>query len=425
MAAFLSRILTFAALAAIAFADGEDKAPLCDPGDGPDAVALRPRLLRRADSFTCPVFRSWGGVTDTCSGDAIVWNNRTTLNKHVTLYYLPHDKVIVNSGAAYLKTAIDLIAGSLDTGMPLYQQWGAGTNIYFGIVGDHDAYGSARPEQENEKLKHCEVVVRYPDPTAPQSEISLRTTKAAVHEFYHCVQYAQNLKGRNSGSSERRSWWMEGTARFFDGVIFPIPANINILGRGAFPEEYNPSVSLVEQSYEAALFWHYLVQTGIKPSEVNAWVATKLGRNSVKEDLVDIEGTPLFANNWLGFAQAFVDNKINYTASIPIPIVNRIAAPSPLQVSLSVGGKMNTTGSDVAGFTFNLRRVAFPASTVHSLEPPKGTPCSVRLVGDSAWRPVSSAFNFTTNSEAAQVEVVCACNKSVACSSRFLIERSR
>ncbi|KAK0643202.1 hypothetical protein B0T16DRAFT_415496 [Cercophora newfieldiana] len=401
-----------------AFAVGALAAPLLQS----TSEAALPEISPRADSFSCPVFKNWSGARETCSGDAIIWNNKTTGGKHVTYYVLPNDATIVRSGAARRKAAVEMIEGALNKGISYYERWGAGVNVYLGIVGDHSAWGSANPTTgANGQLEHCDVIIRYPGATE-DAVVTLRTLKSVVHEFYHCVQYAQNLKGRNSGTSAQRDWWMEGSARFFDGIMYPITKNDKILGRGQFPEEYDPSVSLVDQSYEAALFYHYLHNVGTDPSQINEWVAGKAGRSTVAEDLADLEKTPLFVNNWHGFAEAYVDNKVNYTSTIPINIVNPLRRVETVSLSQDVGGKLTTTSRTVGGFRFIAGRYNLPARThyVASLAQGMSAPCSMRVAG-GAWRRVTTLD--VSASAAGSIDIVCSCTKAAGCSSQFVFER--
>jgi len=401
-----------------AFVVGALAAPL---RDGTSEVVAPSLLFNRADSFACPVFESWSGAKETCSGDDIIWNNKTAGGKYVTYYILPNDATIVGSGAARRKVAVDMIEGALNTGISYFSQWGVGVNVFIGVVGQHTAWGSASPVTGADgALESCNLIVRYPGATE-DAVVTLRTKKSVVHEFYHCVQYAQNLKGRNSGSSDQRDWWMEGSARFFDGIMYPITKNDNILGRGQFPEEYDPKGSLVDQSYEAALFYHYLHNVGITTSQINDWVASKMGRSTVAEDLVDIAATPLFADNWHGFAQAYVGNTVNYTTTIPIQIVNPLAYVETVGLSQEVGEKLTTTARAIGGFKFSVGRYNFPAKTQYRVTAVQDATCSRRAVG-GAWEPVSGEFDVTAEA-AVEAEFLCSCNKSASCASQFVMER--
>ncbi|KAK0627593.1 hypothetical protein B0T14DRAFT_493653 [Immersiella caudata] len=379
-------------------------------------------LFPRADSFECPVFKNWSGARERCSGDAIIWNNKTTAGKHVTYYVTPNDKTIVGSGAARRKAAVEMVEGALNKGLAYYEKWGIGVNVYLGMVGELNAWGSANPSTDSRgNLDHCDVIIRYPG-AKEDPVVTLRTMKSTVHELYHCVQYAQNLNGRNSGSSAQRDWWMEGSARFFDGVMYPITKKDNILGRGQFPEEYDPKISLVDQSYEAALFYHYLHNAGTTPDQINDWVATKAGRNTVGEDLADLEKTPLFVDNWHGFAEAYVNNKVNYTTEIPINIVTPLSPIETRPLAEDVGGKYTTTSRRTGGFRFILGRYTLPARTRYSGSVASGTTatCSWR-VARGEWQPVSANFDVTG---AGPVEVLCSCTKATGCSSQFGFERT-
>jgi hypothetical protein len=396
------------------------------PTRGRISGALSSLLFPRADSFQCPVFESWNGARETCSGEEIIWSNKTTAGKHVTYYIPSSDRTVSRAGAARTKVAVQMIEGALDKGLAYYEKWGVGINVYLGIVGQYSAWGSANPLTDaNGNMEHCEVIIRFPGATE-DPVVTLRTMKSTVHELYHCVQYAQNLKGRNSGTAEQRAWWMEGTARFFDGVMYPIANLVNdVLERGQFPEEYDPRVSLADQNYESALFYHYLHNVGTTPEQLNDWVATKTGRSTVAEDLADLEKTPLFVDNWHGFAEAYVGNKVSYTTTIPINIVTPLSPFETATLSGEVGTKVNTRSRTIGGFRFALGRYNLPAGTRYSgtwLEGLERRATCTWRVARGEWQPVSESFDVIAG-VAGTVEILCSCTKAVGCLSQFVFER--
>ncbi|KAK4450825.1 hypothetical protein QBC34DRAFT_402640 [Podospora aff. communis PSN243] len=406
----------------VALATGAFAAPI----RGGISGVLSRLLFPRADSFQCPVYESWKGARETCSGEEIIWNNKTTAGKYVTYYIPSSDRTVSRAGAARTKVAVDMIEGALEKGLAYYERWGAGIKVYLGIVGQYDAWGSASPLTDaRENMEHCEVLIRFPgdreDPV-----VTLRTLKSTVHELYHCVQYAQNLKGRNSGTSEQRAWWMEGTARFFDGVMYPIATRVDaVLERGQFPEEYDPRISLVDQTYESALFYHYLHNVGTTPDQFNDWVATKTGRSTVAEDLADLEKTPLFADNWHGFAEAYVNNKVNYTATVPIKIVTPLSPFETRTLSGDVGSRVDTRSRSIGGFRFALGRYNLPPTTHYSVAWVEGLErravCTWR-VARGEWQSVSESFDVIAG-VAGTVEILCSCTKAAGCVSQFVFER--
>jgi hypothetical protein len=244
------------------------------------------------------------------------------------------------------------------------------------------------------------------------------------------MQYAQNLNGVHlRGDSGRRGWWVEGTARFFDGVLYPPPTSRDLLNLGKFPEEYHPELSLVRQTYEAALFYHYLVQAGVTASRVNSWVASKIGRSSVAEDIGDISKTSIFTSNWHRFAKAFVDNAINYTATIPIVLAHRFPSPAQLTPLASLGvGSTQRIPYALEPFTFNVTSFRFPVNTKHKFTLPgaggEEFACSYRETGRVPWRAGDQTVTITASTSTVSVEVVCSCSDATVCSGRFVAERT-
>ncbi|KAK0646854.1 hypothetical protein B0T16DRAFT_458736 [Cercophora newfieldiana] len=350
---------------------------VCSVSAAPSIAFPTASLLPRT-SFACPVFPDFDGVLQICTDKDLFWDNRRAYGKDVTIYTIPNDPVIAGASSPSLATALETVESAVNRGLSYFQSWGAGLKIYIALLGnipDDDGsspYGKANAAYTttsggSPSILHCDVLILYPKSNDPDHK--LRALKAVVHELYHCLQYAQNLNGAKlRGTSTRRAWWIEGTARFFDGVIYPPPTSRDLQDLGKFPEAYNPEISLVRQTYEAALFYHYLVQAGLSPSRVNNWVASKTGRSSVAEDVQDISETATFTSNWHGFARAFADNAINYTASIPIVLANPFPRPAALAPLSSLGvGTTQRIPYALEPFTFNMTTFRFPINTVHRL----------------------------------------------------------
>jgi hypothetical protein len=232
------------------------------------------------------------------------------------------------------------------------------------------------------------------------------------------------------------NWWIEGTARFMDGELYPIAPGSNVVKLGYFPEHYDPRFSVVEQpnkGYSTSLFFHYLLMTGRTVANVNQWVAQKVGQTSVDKDLIDIaaDRSPYlsFPKNWHGFAVAFADKKIKYHSSGEL-IQLAVSVPSTtLAQSLTVG-QTKPLSRSVKAFTFNIVRYTFPANTANFLLP-SGTAlpfrCSFRLKGSTSWVPVGAGvweYIQPATSGTSYIDTLCSCGSATDCSGTFSARRS-
>src|SRR4051812_11330542 len=84
--------------------------------DGPSHPFFPP-LFPRADSFSCPVYKTWAGARNICSGDDIVWNNETVAGKHVTFYIPPNEPTIARPGPARRKEVVEMFEEAMKKGL--------------------------------------------------------------------------------------------------------------------------------------------------------------------------------------------------------------------------------------------------------------------------------------------------------------------
>jgi len=385
----------------------------------------------RANSFKCPVFP---GVTasQTCGDKDIFWDNVSYEGKTVTYYFAPNDKIISAASAANRKAVRDLLEDSIKYALTAYKNVAKGLKIYVGVVGlienNSGLFGMANVGAKDNKVQYCGVLMKYPS-SVSDPIIKLRTQKAMVHELYHCMQFGQNYIGMpKNGQGTRGKWWVEGTARWMDGVLYPPQKHQDLLDLGEFPEEYKWQKSLPEQTYEAALYYHYLNQAGISNAIINNWVTTKKARNTLAEDLADAANTPMLADNWHGFAEAFANNAINYTSKIAIHIDKPFPQPLTTVVPRLILGGMETWNYYRDSFTFNIGRFSFPKGTEHRLTFPsgKGFQCSYRQQGGpKAWlgHGDPSVTIKNTHTDGFGVDILCSCNAAVTCSGKLTVKR--
>ncbi|KAK0710713.1 hypothetical protein B0H67DRAFT_646147 [Lasiosphaeris hirsuta] len=398
----------------------------------PSEETIVPGLAARATSFKCPVYPN-EPPAQTCTDRDIFWDNRSVSGKSVTFYFTPNDPVISAASAANRTAARELIEGAMNRALDYYQNWAVGLKIYFGVVGKLEKVSGktlSATTGSPPKVTHCDILMVYPDSTT-NPIMRLRMLKVVAHELYHCIQFGANIAGMPS-EADNGEWWSEGSARYFDGVLYPPPpsgAPTSLLDMSKFAEEYNPRRSLVQQEYEAALYYHYLQQVGVSPGAINAWVLAKTARRTAADDMRDAARTPLLADHWHGFAEAFVDNRINYTASNPIRLTNPLPnPPGTIAVpALSVGSSWSSGPVAVDAFMFNQTRFAFPTQTDHRVTLPKGTgfKCSFRQAGATVWKGAGDVSFTVKNSRTARllVDILCSCNGAVACSGSITVAR--
>lgn len=390
-------------------------------------------ISRRADAFACPVFGStFNGYKGSCTSSDVVWSGATVSGKTISFYYVSQDPSI--KAAENFTVTLDAIKTAATTALATYKNWAPGINIYLGLVGaipDADgaasAYGIAHPVKTSSgAFSRCEVLVSLP-PNSSDSSI-LRLKKAVSHELFHCVQYGQNLAGINSGKivTDTTDWWVEGTARFFDGIIYPIPRALrsNILQLGTFPEHYRPSITIFENNYAASLFFHYLRNIGYTLDQIDAWIARKVGQPTEALDIQDTAATSLFTSNWHGFALAFANNNLTYPTAVPItpirPLVPVLRATEVLGI-----GNSRTEPISVEPFTFSAIRYTFPEGTKYSISVVSAAAFSLRPAGSAAgWKVASGqTFSFTATTTSNSVDALVSCSKARACSGLVTFSR--
>ncbi|KAK0649070.1 hypothetical protein B0T16DRAFT_125316 [Cercophora newfieldiana] len=377
--------------------------------------AATPQLFPRATSFKCPVYPR-DKASETCTEDDIIWDNRSVGGKSVTLYFTANDPIISAASSAQRAAARKLIEDATNRALTYYQNWAKGLKVYLGVVGELEGmYGATLPTRNSttRAVEHCDIIMVYPDDTADPVQ-KLRMLKVVVHELYHCIQ-----------------WWVEGSARYFDGVLYP-PQGItdpSLLELGAFAEEYNPKKSLVEQTYEAALYYHFLEQSGVSADKINAWISSKTARGSFEDELLDAASTPILADHWHAFAEAFADHGIFYAPDNHIELSNPLpSVPITITVPDLHAGAAQSYAVDIPPFTFDRARLTFPAGTQHRVGLPsgKGFECSYRQAGTATWKQFGDAasFNVKAGGNHLSVDILCSCNAGVLCQGRVVAARS-
>ena len=196
----------------------------------------------------------------------------------------------------------------LDEGI-LFNSWGS-------------IWGIARP---------CEMVIGFQDRNF-STQSTIKTKKNLVKNLYHCVQQYYHPKIDWDGSS--RPWWHESVARFFDGLVWPLPPDVfparpPVLGPGnpepRYPEEYDGFRELGLNQAASALLWHWAHNTGWSPARITSWMKSLAfvdgSIGSWEASRSSFAADPELSALFHSFARAAVMGNITYpTSPTPTPI---------------------------------------------------------------------------------------------------------
>lgn len=394
--------------------------PICDyllfPSDDFHGVYRR----TTESTFSCPIFDDYHGGYKTCSSEDLIWDAVKLYGKTVT-FYIPPDESEINYDK--FTHIISIIQESTRFTLAIYEGWEDGIHINIGLVGEipGGSYGWTLAHTSGDEFDYCNVLINFPVDEDPDK----RVKKAVAHELYHCIQSAANLAGMRSGDYEQTLWWVEGSARFFDGYSYPIEGKRDtMLSLGTFPEEYDPEISIVEQTYAVALYFHFLIWEGVSVSTINNWVISKHGRDNTDEDVNDIADMPLFSHNWHGFARAFVDDAIWYNKNVLLDLERDAPSETYNTESIKVGEQASIP-YNIKPFTFSQPFFNFSIGTKWKIGFPSGVDVSMRAHREEGWHTATgSEFNVEITDEIDfVVEVVGSCARATLCHGNFIVER--
>ena len=130
-----------------------------------------------------------------------------------------------------------------------------------------------------------------------------------AHELFHCVQYATFAPEQTATYTKFGDWWIEGSAEAF--AAYAIADSRGTAEHGA---DFNAAVSdrmpLYKMSYEATIFFYWLIQTrdigGLMPflAGMSGGIGADAQRAAMRDAMSD--------EAWLDFAEAFVDETIQH-----------------------------------------------------------------------------------------------------------------
>jgi hypothetical protein len=130
-----------------------------------------------------------------------------------------------------------------------------------------------------------------------------------AHELFHCVQYATLSPEQMATFTKFGDWWIEGSAEAY--AAFAIADSRGTADHGA---DFNAAVSarmpLYKMSYEATIFFYWLIQTrdigGLMPflAGMSGGIGADAQRAAMRDAMSD--------EAWLDFAKAYVDETIQH-----------------------------------------------------------------------------------------------------------------
>ncbi|KAK5657407.1 hypothetical protein OQA88_2977 [Cercophora sp. LCS_1] len=161
----------------------------------------------------------------------------------------------------------------------------------------------------------CNMIIIFPLHNSTEPIIKLK--KDIVKNMYHCVQRYHHPK------MNLEQWWYRGIARFFDGMIWPTPAEL-IPERHAsaiapyrpkeFPELYIGYLPLFGSNDEAnSLLWHWAYNTGWSLHDITEWMKQAPSRLFPgRDEQIAVSADNKIAALFHSFARAAVAGEITY-----------------------------------------------------------------------------------------------------------------
>lgn len=133
-----------------------------------------------------------------------------------------------------------------------------------------------------------------------------------AHEIFHCVQFAtlstSQMSSGSTGTGSGGDWWLEGSADWFAGLA--ISDKEVLSGRVALFDRLSADTPLYEMAYPAAVFFFWLGgESG--PAAIVPFLDQMAG-NSAASAQRSAMRRALGADQWLAFAQAYLDQSIRY-----------------------------------------------------------------------------------------------------------------
>ena len=140
-----------------------------------------------------------------------------------------------------------------------------------------------------------------------------------AHEIFHCVQFATlsaaQMSSGATGIGSGGDWWLEGSAEWFAGLA--VSDREVLSGRVARFDLLSPDTPLYEMAYPAAVFFLWL--GGEHGAHSIVPLLNQMAGNSAASAQRSAMRRALGADEWLAFAQAYLDRSIRYPDGSLLP----------------------------------------------------------------------------------------------------------
>ncbi|KAK0640659.1 hypothetical protein B0T16DRAFT_393081 [Cercophora newfieldiana] len=168
----------------------------------------------------------------------------------------------------------------------------------------------------------CNLIIVFPPPANTTLPFMQLLKKDIVKNMYHCVQYYHHPTLHVLGGAD---WWFQGIARFFDGVLWPAPAELihDEKRVSQFPEEYRGYLSLDHYNAQAcSLIWHWAYNSGWTLQDITDWMKRHPSKATWWEDeVVVMAADERFTRLFHSFGRAAVEGNISYPSGARINLI--------------------------------------------------------------------------------------------------------
>jgi hypothetical protein len=139
-----------------------------------------------------------------------------------------------------------------------------------------------------------------------------------AHEFFHCVQEASlsaaQMGSSSGGTGSGGDWWIEGSAEWFAALALP---ELGPLADRTYRfDSTSADTPIYEMAYEAVVFFLWL-NDEVGPSGVMPFLHQMASRAGAGAQRSAMQGV-LTADQWLSFAQAYIDGNIKHPHGTPL-----------------------------------------------------------------------------------------------------------
>ena len=147
-----------------------------------------------------------------------------------------------------------------------------------------------------------------------------------AHELFHCVQVGslspEQMASGAGGTGVGGDWWLEGSADWFEALALAVPGTLPPAVRQF--NERSPDTPLYRMAYSAVPFFLWLGQTR-GADAVLPFLRHMAWRRGAVAQRAAMAGA-LGPDQWLQFAEAYLDNRIRHPHGTALPFAPRDGA---------------------------------------------------------------------------------------------------